>query len=155
MNLIVAISVVLGMFSPGPVNDSADDTAAVRQVLTNWEKGVETKNRELLESMWLFPQAMNLRIPSGGTEPGYPERAEAQRYVDYTVKDEGSASLKFTEVKIEIIGTDLARVHAVWHYYRDGKEVAYGNDVMSLVRTQEEWKLVSVIWDRQRVGANE
>lgn len=66
-------------------------------------------------------------------------------FIDDIVADKERQEEKFRNVKIDTDG-DIASVYFDYSYHAGEKETNHGKEAWHLVRTDEGWKIVSVIW---------
>lgn len=69
--------------------------------------------------------------------------------IDRTVApDSGSIEEVFRDLKIDTDG-EIASVNFDYAFMFDGKEEHWGREMWHLVRTDEGWKIISVIWSQR------
>lgn len=66
-------------------------------------------------------------------------------FIDWIVKTPKSIEEKFWDVKI-INDEDIASVHFKYSFHQDDKKTNWGDEAWHLVRTEQGWKIASVIY---------
>ncbi|MCL1636136.1 nuclear transport factor 2 family protein [Luteimonas sp. SX5] len=82
------------------------------------------------------PQAVKVRVDA---KDGHLS------FIDDIVASKDREEEKFRNVKVETDG-DIASVFFDYSYHSGGKETNHGKEAWHLVRTDQGWKIVSVIW---------
>lgn len=104
---------------------------------TAWQSAVGDANlrklRKLRESK---PQAVKVRI-----DPKDNHRS----FIDSIVADKARQEEKFRNVRIETDG-DIASVWFDYSYHDGDRETNHGKEAWQLLRTDDGWKIISVIW---------
>lgn len=101
---------------------------------TVWQNVVGEANlRKMREKQ---PEAVKVRIDS---------KDNPTAFIDEIVADKERQEEKFRNVKIDSDG-EIASVYFDYSYHAGDKETNHGKEAWHLVRTDEGWKIVSVIW---------
>lgn len=66
-------------------------------------------------------------------------------FIDNIVSDEDRSEEKFGNVEIDTDG-DIASVHFDYSFHSNDRETNHGREAWHLVRTDDGWKIASVIW---------
>lgn len=66
-------------------------------------------------------------------------------FIDGIVSDKDRSEEKFRNVKIDTDG-DVASVYFDYSFHSNDRETNHGKEAWHLVRTDDGWKIVSVIW---------
>lgn len=101
---------------------------------TVWQNVVGEANlRKMREKK---PEAVKVRV-----DP----KDNPTAFIDEIVADKERQEEKFRNVKIDSDG-EIASVYFDYSYHADDKETNHGKEAWHLVRTDDGWKIVSVIW---------
>lgn len=101
---------------------------------TAWQS--VTGDANLQQVRQKHPQALKVRVN--------PEH-NPQSFIDSIVASKDKQEEKFRDVKIENDG-DIASVYFDYSYHAGDKETNHGKEAWHLLRTDDGWKIVSVIW---------
>lgn len=101
---------------------------------TTWQNVVGDANLQKIREKKL--QAVKVRVDA---KDGHLS------FIDGIVASKTKGEEKFRDVKIETDG-DIASVFFDYSFHSDGKETNRGKEAWHLVRTDDGWKIVSVIW---------
>jgi hypothetical protein len=66
-------------------------------------------------------------------------------FIDSIVSSKKSSEEVFSDVRIETDG-EVASVDFDYSYLEDGRQTNWGREMWQLVRTEDGWKIISVIW---------
>jgi len=72
-------------------------------------------------------------------------------FIDWIVKTPKEIEEKFWDVKI-INDEDIASVHFKYSFHQDDKKTNWGDEAWHLVRTEQGWKIASVIYSINTKG---
>lgn len=82
------------------------------------------------------PEAVKVRINP---------KSSHQSFIDSIVASKDRQEEKFRDVKIETDG-DIASVYFDYSYHANDKETNHGKEAWHLLRTDQGWKIASVVW---------
>ena len=66
-------------------------------------------------------------------------------FIDGIVSSPRSSEEVFSGVRIDTDG-DIASVAFDYRFLSDGRQTNWGREMWQLVRTEEGWKIISVVW---------
>ena len=155
MLLLIACLLSFPAFAQTPARNP--DTASVEAVIAAFSACIVDKDKERFVKLFLHentawqnvtgdanlrkvrekkPEMLKVRIN--------PKKSHLS-FIDGIVADKEKDEEKFRDIKIESDG-DIASVYFDYSFHADGKETNHGKEAWHLVRTDDGWKIVSVIW---------
>ena len=155
--LLLLFACLLSFPAFGQASAQNPDTASVQAMIAAFSASIVDKDKERFVKLFLHenvawqsvtgdanlrkvrekkPDALKVRInPKSGH----------LSFIDSIVADKEKEEEKFRDIKIESDG-DIASVFFGYSFHKDGKETNHGKEAWHLVRTDDGWKIVSVIW---------
>ncbi len=85
-----------------------------------------------------------MKHPEAGKADPDPDKTHLG-FIDGIVQDKASKEETFDNIRIDTDG-DIASVIFDYEFRSDGKAGNHGKEAWHLVRTDDGWKIVSVIW---------
>lgn len=156
--LPVVIACLLSVSAPSPASAQGDArTREIEAVVESFRTAIVDKDRGRFSRLFLRedivwqsvigdanlqrlreskPDTSKLRIDPKSTWVSF---------IDGIVASPKRLEEKFSDVRITTDG-DIASVYFDYSFNADGKETNHGHESWGLVRTDEGWKIVSVVW---------
>ena len=143
-----------------PRGERRQERAAIEQVVKSFAKALVEKDRPLYMSLffsdkadeigWQFVSEDSRLIHIRKTKP---DAIKARRIpgnnfislIDAAVAANESNEEKFSNVKIDTDG-EIASVTFDYEFYEAGKKTNWGKEMWQLVRTENGWKIFSVVY---------
>ena len=133
------------------------DTASVQAVIAAFGASIVDKDKERFAKLFLHENTAWQSVTGDANlrkvrekKPEAPKvrinpKSGHLSFIDSIVADKEREEEKFRDIKIESDG-DIASVFFDYSFHMDGKETNHGKEAWHLVRTDDGWKIVSVIW---------
>lgn len=137
-----------------PVTASADATADVRQVVDRFRAAIVAKDAPTLKALFLPGHDSWFSVDSEAEHrrrlaknPAAPRLhpSNSTRFADSIASDKVSTEETFENVKIHADDA-IASVHFDYVFLLDGKPTNRGQEAWQLVRTDDGWKIVSLVY---------
>ncbi|TWH99385.1 SnoaL-like protein [Luteimonas cucumeris] len=137
--------------------DRNPDTASVESIIAAFGASVIDKDKARFVKLFLHEDTAWQSVTGDANlrqirrkQPDAPRvrinpKSSHLSFIDSIVADKERQEEKFRDVKIESDG-DIASVWFDYSYQDGDKETNHGKEAWHLVRTDEGWKIVSVIW---------
>lgn len=155
--LLLLLASLLSFPAFGQASAKNPDTASVQAVIAAFSACIVDKDKERFVKLFLHENTAwqnvtgdaNLRLVRE-KKPEAPKvrinpKSSHLSFIDSIVADKEREEEKFRDIKIESDG-DIASVFFDYSFHADGKETNHGKEAWHLVRTDDGWKIVSVIW---------
>ena len=155
--LLLLFACLLSFPAFGQNSAKNPDTVSVEAVVAAFSACIVDKDKDRFVKLFLHENTTwqsvtgdaNLRIvrekklvaPKVRVDP----KSRHLSFIDGIVADKEREEEKFRDIKIETDG-DIASVFFDYSFRADGKETNHGKEAWHLVRTDDGWKIVSVIW---------
>ena len=142
-------------FGQAPVKNP--DTASVDAVIAAFSACIVDKDKERFVKLFLHENTAWQSVTGDANlrrvrekKPEAPKvrvnpKSGHLSFIDSIVADKEREEEKFRDIKIESDG-DIASVFFDYNFHMDGKQTNHGKEAWHLVRTDDGWKIVSVIW---------
>jgi ketosteroid isomerase-like protein len=149
---VLAACLAAPVHAAGPAHDG--DVAAIRQVVQQFQSAIVARDGKTLGSLF---------VPEGGSwlsvldEPTYAAaRARNpaaqrlmpstwQKFADFVAHGDKAIEERFHDVRIDTNGT-VAPVWFDFDFLVDGKVTNRGSETWQLVRTDDGWKIVAMLY---------
>ncbi len=157
MKPLLALALLLSFPMLGQAAEIAADNRSVEAVVEAFRASIVDKDKPRFVKLFLHEStAWQNVVGDANLSKMREKRPEAVKvkvdptnnptaFIDEIVADKEKQEEKFRNVKIETDG-DIASVFFDYSYHSAGKETNHGKEAWHLVRTDEGWKIVSVIW---------
>lgn len=149
------------LWSSADARPGADDAAAIRQVVEQVRTAIIDKDRDRFMQLfisedparvtWRFvvDDARLARLRATTNPDAGKSRDVAQgnhvRFIESIVTSDKRQEEVFSNVKIDA-DDELAGVAFDYAYLNDGVKTNWGRERWQLLRTEDGWKIVSVVW---------
>lgn len=97
-------------------------------------------------------QAIKQRHPEATKAP-YDARENYSRFIDLVSSHKGPVEESFDHIRIDSDG-DVASVNFDYTFRMDNRETNRGQESWQLLRTDDGWRIVSVVWSTHRPPAH-
>ncbi|GAB3349764.1 Cif family virulence factor [Lysobacter tyrosinilyticus] len=132
-------------------------TAQIRNVIETFRTSIIKRDKPAFERLFLHEhitwqsvkgdealQRVRQKVPTA-SKLTVDATKTPYSFIAGIVADKDSSEETFSNVKIDTDG-DIASVHFDYAFLRNGKETNHGQEAWHLLRTQDGWKIASVIW---------
>ncbi|MDR6842142.1 nuclear transport factor 2 family protein [Pseudoxanthomonas sacheonensis] len=156
-SLLLLFACLLSFPAFGQNSAKNPDTASVETIIAAFGACIVDKDKDRFVKLFLHENTAwqsvtgdaNLRIVREKKPEALKVRVDPKSghlsFIDSIVADKEREEEKFRDIKIETDG-DIASVFFDYSFHADGKETNRGKEAWHLVRTDDGWKIVSVIW---------
>jgi hypothetical protein len=136
------------------------DVAAIRQVVETVRTSIIGKDKARFTGLFFSenPERVNWQLVNDDarlarTRSVKPDAKKARyipesnylSFIDSVVSSTKSSEEVFSNVRIHTDG-EIASVDFDYSYLEDGRQTNWGREMWQLVRTENGWKIISVIW---------
>lgn len=136
------------------------DVAAIRQVVETVRTSIIGKDKARFTGLFFSenPERVNWQLVNDDarlarTRSVKPDAKKARyipesnylSFIDSVVSSTKSSEEVFSNVRIDTDG-EIASVDFDYSYLEDGRQTNWGREMWQLVRTEDGWKIISVIW---------
>lgn len=159
--VVLGVLLVLALSQPAmAVQRDEKDVSAIRQVVETVRISIIEKDKarftdlffsedpERVNWQWVNDDARLARIrsvkPDAKKARDIPESSYLS-FIDSVVSNTKSSEEVFSNVRIDTDG-EIASVDFDYAYLEDGRQTNWGREMRQLVRTENGWKIISVIW---------
>ena len=160
--LLAACLLCAPAFAQQATNAAADPQAAAKREIGVVVEAFRTAiiERDKPKFLALFPASgpvawqsvigddnlkqLRVKRPEAG-KANYNPKYSHLSFIDGIVEDKANSEETFDNIRIDTDG-DVASVAFDYRFLSDGRETNRGLETWSLVRTDEGWKIVSVVW---------
>jgi hypothetical protein len=155
--LLLLFACLLSLPAFGQNSAKNPDTASVEAVIAAFGACIVGKNKNRFVKLFLHENTVwqsvtgdaNLRMVRDKKPEALKVRVNPKSghlsFIGSIVADKEREEEKFRDIKIETDG-DIASVFFDYSFHVDDKETNRGKEAWHLVRTDDGWKIVSVIW---------
>lgn len=155
--LLLLASCLLSFPAFGQSSGKNPDTQSVAAVIAAFSACIIDKDKDRFVKLFLHENTAWQSV-TGDTNlqkmrEKHPEAVKVRvnpkhnplSFIDSIVASKGRQEEKFRNVKIETDG-DIASVWFDYSYHDGNKETNHGKEAWHLLRTDEGWKITSVVW---------
>ncbi|MFT4248136.1 MAG: hypothetical protein QM581_08875 [Pseudomonas sp.] len=161
--LVLPLCIGFGLVPPGPAwagRDDERDVAAIRKVVELFRTSLIDKDRATFlglfvsedprEVTWRFviddaQRARALATKPGTRKAGYSPGFNHVSFIDRIVSRDESSKERFSDVDIDTDG-EVASARFDYVFLVAGRPMNRGREMWQLLRTEDGWKIVSVVW---------
>ena len=158
-SLLLALACLLSFpaFAQTEVKAAETPTQQIEAVVEAFRTAIIDKDKERFVKLFLHENITWQDVTSDANlqriREKRPEAAKVRfdpkdnylSFIDGIVSDKEKSEEKFRNVKIDTDG-DIASVYFDYTFNQDGRETNHGEEAWHLVKTDDGWKIVSVIW---------
>lgn len=158
--LVAACGLVVAPAALAAHNEKKD-VEAVKAVVERFRQAIITKDKGAFTALffsedpnrvtWQFVaddarvERLRKTVKPDAIKARYVPQSNYRTFIDSVVSRQNRAEDIFSNVAIDTDG-DVASVNYDYKYLAGGKETNNGREMWHLVRTEQGWKIISVIW---------
>ncbi len=162
--LVLCVLVAFGLAVPvfaapeyiGTYHSTPEDEAAIRDVISRFDRGIREKDGELLKSTFLHDKILFISPPPQAVIDDVREKydadfmkvgpmTEAMNFVNFISTTESTVAENFYNIEIKQDQT-YAMVTFDYEFVIDGTVTNYGLEVWQLFKVDGRWSIASVNW---------
>lgn len=165
LTLLLA-GIVLAACAHRPQRGMADDAAAVRAVIEQFNRSVATRDRDGYLDLFLpgnigwqsvmddFQLARERRRKPQATRAAVDPNNTHLTFIDNAVRNPkvgGAEKPPTFPISVETDG-DVASASQDYRFFNEGREVGRGRSIWLLVKTENGWKITAVVYSKRKPG---
>lgn len=139
----------------GVYEETAEDKAAIKKVISDFQRAIREKDKELLKSLFMHEDILFISPPRQDVIDMVRERdadfmrshpsQQANITLSFMITEDQDNEERFYNVEIKQDGT-FALVHFDYDFVTDGKATNYGFEVWNMFKIDGDWRIASVTW---------
>ncbi|WP_417459562.1 YybH family protein [Kordiimonas sp.] len=139
----------------GVYKKTAEDKAAIEKVISDFQRAIRDKDKELLKSLFMHEDILFISPPTQDVIDMVRERdadfmrshpsQQANITLGFMITEDQDNEERFYNVEIKQDGT-FALVHFDYDFVTDGTPTNYGFEVWNMFKIDGDWRIASVTW---------